>query len=947
MTDDFPNLFDEPTIPLPAERIPTRVFMGWEKQLLTSAVKHITKDHSEGAIDLKHQLIIVPTRLAGRRLREALAVKAHDMGTAVIAPKVITASALCSKDFLAPLQTQFADDITILTTWIDALSSAKLRDYSALFPIPPEHQHFHWALNTANSFLQLQHLLREQQLSFQDLATRVKNTEYEPARWECLARLEALWRKKLKHLGYNDPQELITQHAKTIDTPWDHIILIGTSDLPTVAKNILQSFTKDCLYETLVFAPDDFADYFDAWGVPNKKWLNETLQIPEAAERIHSVDLPSTQANHILRLLSQSETPSIAIGVLDSELISYTKEALASASLSSFDPAGESISKSSAVYFLKILQRFLKNKSLADLHQLICITNKKAEWINTIDKIRNVSIAQTLEDFIQDNFVTQFQDIKHWASSIASPFEELPFDQALKQVTEALFISDDAITQDAFFSAILLRIHETSSSIQQSSLISTWGIDDRFTLLIHTLSQEKEYGNPQVYDLLLQGWLELPWEQSEALIIAGFNEGNIPEIHSAHSYVPEKLRNFLALSDNQSRTSRDAFHLQSLIRSKKRVDIILGRNNANNDPLRPSSLLLKCKSEELISRIEQLFPESESPQKVPAWHAGWKLKVPEPPTDHKLYREVSVSTFKDYLNCPFRFYLKRILKMEPRNELTKEVDNRTFGNICHEVLENYGKSAIRYSIDKKEIIQFFSADLERIIKRDYGTKLTIPMQLQKSSIENRLRWWAAIEAEQRARWEIIEVEKDIEIILNDTLVKGRVDRIEQNKALQTIRVIDYKTGKSQNPRDAHLKKINNTKFLESADTESYRWYSEIREKETKGKKAAVATTYYEWQNLQLPLYVLALREMYPNDAIVSAYANLSDKAESIQLIEWGDIDDHLLTTAKSSAEQIIERIRNKVFWPPKEKVKYDDFAPLFFDDIDATVDATLITSSQQ
>ena len=64
-----------------------RHFFPWDRPLLPQAVEFLTKDWSGNALlDLSRWLVVVPTRQAGRRLREALAAHAHERKQAVFPP---------------------------------------------------------------------------------------------------------------------------------------------------------------------------------------------------------------------------------------------------------------------------------------------------------------------------------------------------------------------------------------------------------------------------------------------------------------------------------------------------------------------------------------------------------------------------------------------------------------------------------------------------------------------------------------------------------------------------------------------------------------------------------------------------------------------------------------------------------------------------------------------
>jgi ATP-dependent helicase/nuclease subunit B len=94
---DQPDLF--------AQTVVTRRFLGWEKPLVHAVAAHLAADwNGNGALDLSEWLVVVPTRNASRRLREALAVHAATQNAAVLPPLTVTPDFLTSPDRIADMQ---------------------------------------------------------------------------------------------------------------------------------------------------------------------------------------------------------------------------------------------------------------------------------------------------------------------------------------------------------------------------------------------------------------------------------------------------------------------------------------------------------------------------------------------------------------------------------------------------------------------------------------------------------------------------------------------------------------------------------------------------------------------------------------------------------------------------------------------------------------------------
>ena len=57
---------------------------------------------------------------------------------------------------------------------------------------------------------------------------------------------------------------------------------------------------------------------------------------------------------------------------------------------------------------------------------------------------------------------------------------------------------------------------------------------------------------------------------------------------------------------------------------------------------------------------------------------------------------------------------------------------------------------------------------------------------------------------------------------------------------------------------------------------------------------------------------------------------------------WDELDDALVKSAIECARGVIGSIRQGIFWPPARTVPHDDFAPLWFRDIEESFDPALL-----
>ena len=220
----------------------------------------------------------------------------------------------------------------------------------------------------------------------------------------------------------------------------------------------------------------------------------------------------------------------------------------------------------------------------------------------------------------------------------------------------------------------------------------------------------------------LQGWLELLFEDAPHLVVAGLNDGCVPEAIAGDAFLPEALREKLGLKTNGARLARDAYVLAALDACRRaggRLDLLFGKVSAVGDPLRPSRLLLQCAEADLPGRVKFLFREIGAGRPGPAWTRAWRL---QPPTAAPL-TQVGVTAFRDYLHCPFRFYLRHALRLSAPDLHKAELDASDFGTLCHSALEAMAREpALRDSVDPAPLRAYLHQVLERDVRARYGRR---------------------------------------------------------------------------------------------------------------------------------------------------------------------------------------------------------------------------------
>ncbi len=950
--------------------MPRRIFLTWSQPLLPAVVEHLCAEWKDGALDLSHLVAVVPTAEAGRRVKEALALRAAARGTAVlsphiITPEVITAWALAEMPAVAtPAET--------LLVWMQVLTDVPLEDYAALFPVPPVSRDATWARSTAGEMIRLRHRLEEGGRTLADATRRLGAAHPETERWNDLARLEKRVLAAFKKAGLTDSvtARLAAAASPVLPPGVTHIVVMAVPDPVHLVVTALENAERQgAAINVLIHGNATDGDLWDEWGRPlHDIWGGRVIEIPEPEARIRLVARPEDEAAALVEAMQQDA--ALAIGSADPEIAAPLEECAARGGVAVFDPGGLPLTTHGVSWMLTCLTNLLRTDSALEAARMLRLPDLltasgagvSAEFLlRDWDEFQQAHLPRTLRDAVAlaanwtprrkdrvENAAGVLTPVLHWLNSQCGNLRRARTTDALYQFMDALFTGKTFTTEGdhAIFQDALEQWQETLDALGQAAERTGYVMDTVALLETaqHLLRDVRLYPDNIENAPALSGWLELPWLEAPHLAVAGLNEGMAPDSITGDPWLPDSVRGLLNLKTNAIRLARDSYLLTSLIecrRSVGSVQLLAARESAGGDPLKPSRLLLRCPEEELAARALRLFPAEEMEDarpSPPSWHRAWRLRPPTPDLEAAVFTKMSVTQFSDYLSCPFRFYLKHILRMEPFDATRDEMDARDFGSLIHDSLQALHMDAtLRDSDDEAAIGAYLDEKIQTLTTRRYGVEPTLPIVIQLESARNRLRALAGVQAAARADgWRVEHVEVSFPelpdnkepVKLDDVLISGRIDLIERHKDTGQRRVIDYKTGaKGTEPDKAHLKALRG-----AAGSDVPLWQL----CDSGGKMQ-------RWTNLQLPVYAWVVSRMEGGSGEVQAgYINLPPATSETAVNMWEGLDDEMIVSAISCARGVIRSIRQGIFWPPARSPEYDDFKGLWFQDVAESFDPGLL-----
>ncbi|MCD4672555.1 MAG: exodeoxyribonuclease V subunit gamma [Anaerolineaceae bacterium] len=352
--------------------------------------------------------------------------------------------------------------------------------------------------------------------------------------------------------------------------------------------------------------------------------------------------------------------------------------------------------------------------------------------------------------------------------------------------------------------------------------------------------------------LLVGRMTEARGTRFQAVALLGFSEGSFPVNEHPDPFLDEDLRSALGLESRLRRDQAGLFY-QAVTRSDQYLLITRPYLSGDGEHWEVSSYWSAVKSlfdgsamvtvkpdrqqplADAASSQELLFSavrRRSLPQKYDflseRWHDLQHAKevlqarrskgISGPhegfvesliPTMNQRYSPSAIwssSRLETYGNCPFQFFVKHALNLEPRMQPELGLDASQLGSILHEVLEETYKKADNPH-ELPAVLESLRKEAEKIFSkapRKYGFRPSPLWEVEKAQLFKKLKITVCALAED-SNWVPFAYEEkfglggalSLEINLGgeNLKIRGVIDRVDRNGKGQ-LRVIDYKTGGS-------------------------------------------------------------------------------------------------------------------------------------------------------
>jgi hypothetical protein len=351
---------------------------------------------------------------------------------------------------------------------------------------------------------------------------------------------------------------------------------------------------------------------------------------------------------------------------------------------------------------------------------------------------------------------------------------------------------------------LLSQIKEVAAALNQTFSFSL--LRNLYSQL--SAGQKLNFVGAPLEGLQILGVLETRAIDFDNVLMAGVNEGLLPGQSEQPSWIPYEVKKAFGLPTQDEQDAIFTYHFYRLMYRASKVKLFY---NGTTDGIQVGERSRFIR--QWAFDCPQAHKWQEHTQEVPF--------VP-PPSSHKSVPKTaavmeklvelakigfSPSGLNVFVKDGYAFYKRYLLGLREEDELETFFSHKTYGTLIHNALEalytpHVGKQLTQ--ADCKEMIARVDTVVDEIVKREHPQNISgknvLALVAIKRNIQNVITHEQA-DIQQGNIIEIIALEQKLSMtqavagIDAPVTFKGTVDRVDKHNG--TIRVLDYKTGQTQ------------------------------------------------------------------------------------------------------------------------------------------------------
>ncbi|MCP4355484.1 MAG: hypothetical protein GY793_07615 [Proteobacteria bacterium] len=358
------------------------------------------------------------------------------------------------------------------------------------------------------------------------------------------------------------------------------------------------------------------------------------------------------------------------------------------------------------------------------------------------------------------------------------------------------FISEDKIFDSEVGKALLelltnLKDAETDTKVNLRTYLHTFSL-----LAQQIVVRESKNLHPRLF---VWGAPESRLQKIDRVIVADFNDSTWPGKVSSNLWLNPSIRQQLNMPDISVSAGLNGYDFFNQLFAS---EVFITRSKQTNEgPTLQSRFLIRLENtlntenyKECVKKGEKYLRLLELAEKHKVDDFLTQEKAESAFTlaeDQKFPEFVSASSFKSLANCPYKFYLEKVLYIKPIDDI-QGIPANIWGFAVHLMLEEFAnKNKFPLEIGKKGS---YLADFHQIIDKFFA-------KINSDQLE--LSWRYKLETIAKGFIQIsIETKNNIRLTEKEIKYNGlraildRVDQVEDG-----YNIIDYKTGEAPSKKD--------------------------------------------------------------------------------------------------------------------------------------------------
>lgn len=423
---------------------------------------------------------------------------------------------------------------------------------------------------------------------------------------------------------------------------------------------------------------------------------------------------------------------------------------------------------------------------LSHLEKRLIQADVRASWGGILLALQ----SQDVEVDAVSNLIKKLQELSHkWQMSERACSEWLEFlESDLKEL--GMF---DALTKDVAGQQLL-------QSLQPMQLLKEYSLkQSEWLSLLSSMFEDASYieSNPRAKaSVTILPLSATRLRRFNAWVMVGCDDGQLPSVSDSPMFLSGELKKILGCKTQTMEFEQQAMDLSQLMMSHSHWRMVWQSNGSAGEPKQPSPWLqrLYINHADLLKQCIDAKATAYKPVTV-------VQPAPLLPTDYVKPASISPSAYRALRECPYRYYVTRLLGLREQNTLDVEVDLSLVGQTLHAALRDF-----YHGLKTQAIVSDNPYEKAKLLKQRL---FAISNKHFKPLLEVDGRWLAAwIEWEtlipdwinwhmerEEAGWVFHDGEKpvgfDLQTSFGSIRVSGFVDRLDIHPE-HGVEVIDYK-----------------------------------------------------------------------------------------------------------------------------------------------------------